>query len=74
VTGDSKSGRVVPVWFSIRFRTSKRLVKRTVHQEAKIMHVFVNGVRLRFADCRHGVMPDAPEHALAIIRDFIQRH
>jgi proline iminopeptidase len=25
----------------------------------------------RFADCRHGVMPDAPERTLAVIRDFI---
>ena len=27
----------------------------------------------RFADCRHAVVPDAPERAMAIIRDFIQR-
>jgi pimeloyl-ACP methyl ester carboxylesterase len=27
----------------------------------------------RFADCRHGVMPDAPERTLAVIRDFILR-
>jgi len=27
----------------------------------------------RFADCRHGVMPDAPERVLAVIRDFILR-
>ena len=25
----------------------------------------------RFADCRHGVMPDAPERTLAVIRNFI---
>jgi len=25
----------------------------------------------RFADCRHGVIPDAPERAIAVIRDFI---
>jgi proline iminopeptidase len=25
----------------------------------------------RFADCRHAVIPDAPERALAVIRDFI---
>lgn len=25
----------------------------------------------RFADCGHGVVPDAPERALAVIRDFI---
>ena len=25
----------------------------------------------RFANCRHGVVPDAPEQALAVIRDFI---
>ena len=25
----------------------------------------------RFADCRHGVVPDAPEQAIASIRDFI---
>lgn len=27
----------------------------------------------RFADCRHGVIPDAPELAMAVIRDFIIR-
>ena len=27
----------------------------------------------RFADCRHAVMPDAPERTLALIRDFILR-
>ena len=27
----------------------------------------------RFADCRHGVMPDAPARTLAVIRDFILR-
>jgi pimeloyl-ACP methyl ester carboxylesterase len=27
----------------------------------------------RFADCRHAVMPDAPERTLAVIRDFILR-
>jgi pimeloyl-ACP methyl ester carboxylesterase len=27
----------------------------------------------RFADCRHAVVPDAPEHAMAAIRDFIGR-
>jgi proline iminopeptidase len=27
----------------------------------------------RFADYRHAVMPDAPERALAVIRDFILR-
>ena len=27
----------------------------------------------RFADCRHAVMPDAPERAMAVIRDFIAR-
>jgi pimeloyl-ACP methyl ester carboxylesterase len=27
----------------------------------------------RFADCRHGVMPDAPERTLAVIRDFITK-
>jgi proline iminopeptidase len=27
----------------------------------------------RFADCRHGVMPDEPERTLAVIRDFILR-
>jgi pimeloyl-ACP methyl ester carboxylesterase len=27
----------------------------------------------RFADCGHGVVPDAPERALAVIRDFITR-
>jgi hypothetical protein len=25
----------------------------------------------RFANCRHGVVPDAPEQAMAVIRDFI---
>jgi len=25
----------------------------------------------RFGDCRHAVVPDAPEHAMAVIRDFI---
>ena len=25
----------------------------------------------RFADCRHAVIPDAPERAFAVIRDFI---
>jgi pimeloyl-ACP methyl ester carboxylesterase len=27
----------------------------------------------RFADCRHSVIPDAPERAMAVIRDFIER-
>ncbi len=27
----------------------------------------------RFADCGHAVMPDAPESATAVIRDFISR-
>jgi proline iminopeptidase len=27
----------------------------------------------RFADCGHGVVPDAPERALALIRNFILR-
>jgi pimeloyl-ACP methyl ester carboxylesterase len=27
----------------------------------------------RFVDCRHAVMPDAPERTLAVIRDFILR-
>jgi pimeloyl-ACP methyl ester carboxylesterase len=27
----------------------------------------------RFADCRHAVIPDAPERAMAVIRDFIAR-
>ena len=27
----------------------------------------------RFPDCRHAVIPDAPERAMAVIRDFIQR-
>ena len=27
----------------------------------------------RFADCRHAVVPDAPERAIAVIRDFITR-
>ena len=27
----------------------------------------------RFADCRHAVVPDAPERAMAVIRDFIER-
>jgi proline iminopeptidase len=27
----------------------------------------------RFADCRHAVVPDAPERAIAVIRDFIAR-
>jgi proline iminopeptidase len=27
----------------------------------------------RFANCRHAVVPDAPERAMAVIRDFIGR-
>jgi proline iminopeptidase len=27
----------------------------------------------RFANCRHAVVPDAPERAMAVMRDFIQR-
>lgn len=27
----------------------------------------------RFKDCRHAVVPDAPEHAMAVVRDFISR-
>jgi proline iminopeptidase len=27
----------------------------------------------RFADCRHAVIPDAPERGMAVIRDFIER-
>jgi len=26
----------------------------------------------RFADCGHAVVPDAPERAMAVIRDFIE--
>jgi proline iminopeptidase len=25
----------------------------------------------RFADCGHGVVPDAPDRAMALLRDFI---
>jgi proline iminopeptidase len=28
----------------------------------------------RFADCGHAVVPDAPECAMAVIRDFIEHH
>ena len=28
----------------------------------------------RFADCGHAVVPDAPERAMAVIRDFIEHH
>lgn len=27
----------------------------------------------RFTDCRHAVIPDAPERGMAVIRDFIER-
>jgi proline iminopeptidase len=27
----------------------------------------------RFPDCRHAVVPDAPEPAMAVMREFIQR-
>jgi hypothetical protein len=27
----------------------------------------------RFADCRHAVIPDAPEQGIALIREFIER-
>jgi proline iminopeptidase len=27
----------------------------------------------RFADCRHAVVPDAPQSAITVLRDFIQR-
>lgn len=27
----------------------------------------------RFANCGHGVIPDAPEHAMAVIREFIEQ-
>jgi proline iminopeptidase len=27
----------------------------------------------RFENCRHAVVPDAPERAMAVIRDFIER-
>ena len=27
----------------------------------------------RFPDCRHAVIPDAPERGLAVIREFIER-
>jgi len=49
------------------------------------MHVSVNGVRQffdvegvlvqfeRFADCGHGVVPDAPERAMALLREFVLR-
>jgi hypothetical protein len=39
--------------------------------------VCVNGLHLvrfeQFANCRLGVVPDAPERAMALIRDFIWR-
>ena len=28
----------------------------------------------RFADCGHGVVPDAPERAMALLREFILKH
>jgi proline iminopeptidase len=27
----------------------------------------------RFADCGHGVVPDAPERGMALLREFILR-
>ena len=27
----------------------------------------------RFADCGHGVVPDAPERAIALLREFVLR-
>ena len=27
----------------------------------------------RFADCRHAVIPDAPEQGIALMREFIER-
>jgi proline iminopeptidase len=27
----------------------------------------------RFPDCRHAVIPDAPEQGIAVIREFIER-
>jgi len=27
----------------------------------------------RFADCRHAVIPDAPERGIAAIREFVAR-
>jgi proline iminopeptidase len=27
----------------------------------------------RFADCGHGVVPDAPERAMALLREFVLR-
>jgi proline iminopeptidase len=42
-----------------------------------MIHLSVNGAHLapfeRFANCGHGVVPDAPERTMALIRDFIQR-
>src|SRR5881398_2095622 len=51
----------MPVWFSIRFKTSRR-ARRTVHNQggAPLMHVSVNGVRLFFDVEGAKFVPDGP--------------
>jgi pimeloyl-ACP methyl ester carboxylesterase len=120
VTGISDSVRVIPVWFSIRFKTSRPgPAGRSQIEGDPFMHVSVNGcgcystskarndrIRCptlviggeddpmhpiesqadiaaalppslvqfeRFADCGHGVVPDAPERAMDLLGEFIQR-
>jgi hypothetical protein len=51
---------------------------RALSNEPFMIHLSVNGAHLapfeRFANCGHGVVPDAPERTMALIRDFIQRY
>jgi pimeloyl-ACP methyl ester carboxylesterase len=74
------------LWFSLGFQTSKSPFDRTIFGgEDDPIHPIESQADIaaalpphlvqfeRFAGCRHAVIPDAPERAFAVIRDFILR-
>jgi len=56
-----------------RFHRTRRLVRR--HDRDILRHASSGSSSQTrwFDNCRHAVVPDAPERALAVIRDFINR-
>ena len=62
VTGISEFGRGIPIWFSIRFETSKSPspIDRSQSEGDPLMHVSVNGVRLFFDVEGAKLVPDGP--------------
>ena len=61
MTGIFDSARRIPVWFSIRFKTSRTgPADRSQIEGALFMHVSVNGVRLFFDVEGAKFTPDGP--------------